>query len=185
MPESDPDSTDGPELTGRNDVIRFLERADVPLPDGLTLEKIKSRGKWWDIGDDSFGFRMERHPSPMFPGTAASGRGLPTPARWHVRTHYRFDLTTHEWGVTELDREFEYDALLLVDAEFDRPWKGPVWEEAIERVKAADDPEAVVADQMDSTEEFYRGIFSEVPEDQLQGMLALLEGEFRRRAGLD
>lgn len=46
---------------------------------------------------------------------------MSTPARWHIRKRYTFDLTTGEWDVTEQMREFDFDPWLLVDAEFERP----------------------------------------------------------------
>ena len=46
------DGSNLPNLTDRNDVIWFLEQSNVPLPDGLTIEKIKSRGSWWAMDKD-------------------------------------------------------------------------------------------------------------------------------------
>jgi hypothetical protein len=94
--DADPDDAELPAPTDRDDAIWFLERNDIPLPDGLTIEKIKFRGSWWAIDETSFSFRVERHPSGPFPARSASGRGMPTPARWHVRTRYTYDLTTGE-----------------------------------------------------------------------------------------
>ncbi|MEF8825673.1 MAG: hypothetical protein V5A27_04935, partial [Halapricum sp.] len=85
MTEFDPDhdESDPSDLADRDDVIRFLERNDIRLPDGLTIEKLKSRGSWWAIDETSFSFRIERHPSGPFSTMSAGGRGMPTPARWH------------------------------------------------------------------------------------------------------
>lgn len=187
MADYDPDhgASDLPDITDRDDVIWFLERNDIPLPDGLTIEKIKSRGSWWSIDEESFSFRIERHPSGPFPSMSSTGRGMPTPARWHVRKRYTYDLTTGQWEVTELTREFDFDPSLLVDAEFERLPKKDIWEQAIARARDADDPEAVLDEQLTVTDEFYRDAFAEVPEDQLDEMLAVLEAEFRRRAGFD
>jgi len=44
--ESDHDDADLPDFADRDAVIRFSERNDMTLPDGLTSEKIKSRGCW-------------------------------------------------------------------------------------------------------------------------------------------
>ena len=98
--DPDHDESNLPDLTDRNDVIWFLEQSNVPLPDGLTIEKIKSRGSWWAIDKESFSFRVERHPSGPFSATSSGEGGIPTPARWHVRKRYSYDLTTGEWGVT-------------------------------------------------------------------------------------
>ena len=187
MADYDPDldGSDLPNITDRDDVIWFFERNDITFPDGLTIEKIKSRGSWWAIDQESFSFQIERHPAGPFSAMSLSGRGVPTPARWHVRKRYTYDLTTGEWEVTELMREFDFDPVLLVDAEFERLPKKGLWEQAIARARDADDPEAVVDEQLSVTEEFYRDTFADVPEDQLDEMLAVLEAEFRRRADLD
>lgn len=187
MADYDPDidGSDLPDITDRDDVIWFLERNDVTLPDGLTIEKIKSRGSWWAIVEESFSFRIERHPAGPFSAMSPSERGTPTPARWHVRKRYSYDLTSSEWEITELMREFDFDPVLLVDAEFDRPPKKDLWEQAIACARDADDPEAVLDEQLTATEEFYRDTFPDVPEDQLGEMLAVLEAEFRRQADLD
>jgi hypothetical protein len=169
------DSDSGlPDLTDRADVLRFLERTDVPLPDGLTVEKIRSRGRWWAIDEESFGFRIERHPSGPFFGM----EGMPTPARWHVRTWYTYDLTTGEWEVTEQSREFHFDAGLLVDAEFDQLPIDYMWEEA-------EDLETALEKFLDGIERKYRAGFEDIPEDELDEMLSVLEAEFRERAGMD
>lgn len=181
----DHDDPDLPDIAGRDDVIWFLERNDVPLPDGLTMEKIKSRGSWWLIDDDSFSFRVERHPSGPFSATSWTGRSMPTPARWHVRMRYTYDLTAGEWEVTEQMREFDFNPGLLVDAEFEQIPNKEMWDQAIARAREADDPEAVLDRRLSATEEFYRNTFGEVPEDHLAEMLAVLEAEFRRRADLD
>ena len=149
------------------------------------MEKIKSRGSWWHINEESFSFRIERHPSGPFSSISSTGTRMPTPARWHVRKRYTNDLTTGEWEITELMREFDFNPTLLVDAEFERLPKKDVWDQAIARARDADDPESVLDEQLTITEEFYRDTFADVPEDQLDEMLAVLEAEFRQRAGID
>ena len=72
--ESDHDDTDLPDFADRDAVIRFLERNDIALPDGLTIEKIKSRGCWWAVDDESFSVRVERHPFGAFPSTSMTGK---------------------------------------------------------------------------------------------------------------
>jgi hypothetical protein len=187
MTEFDPDhdESDPSDLADRDDVIRFLERNDIRLPDGLTIEKLKSRGSWWAIDETSFSFRIERHPSGPFSTMSAGGRGMPTPARWHVRKRYTYDRMTGEWDVTEHMREFHFDSGLLVDAEFEQPPTKAVWEQAIARAREADDPEEVIDEQLAATEERYWSGFVEVPEGHLNEMLTVLEDEFRRRAGMD
>ena len=183
--DPDHDESSRLDLTDRDDIIRFLERTDSALPDGLTVEKIRSRGRWLAIDDTSFSFRVERHPSGPFSATSPSGKGMPTPARWHIRKRYTFDLTTGEWDVTEQMREFDFDPGLLVDAEFERlPTKG-MWDQAIARAQSADDPDSVIDKQLAATERRYRSGFTEIPEDQLAEMLSVLEAALRRRAGLD
>lgn len=181
---SDHEGSERPDLTDRDDVIWFLERNDIPLPDGLTMEKIRSRGSWWAIDDGSFSFRVERHPSGPFSATSPSGRGMPTPARWHVRKRYTYNLTTGEWDVTEQLREFHVSPGLLVDAEFERHPRNRMWEEAIAKARDADDPEAVLDEQLATIEDMYRSAFATVPEEHLDEMLTVLEDEFRRRADM-
>lgn len=183
--DTDHDDAELPAPTDRDDAIWFLERNDIPLPDGLTIEKITSRGSWWAIDKESFSFRVERHPSGPFPARSASGRGMPTPARWHVRKRYTYDLTTGEWDMTEQMREFHVDPGLLVDAAFEQRPQGDMWDQAIARAQNADDPEAVLDEQLAATEDMYRSAFATVPEAHLDEMLAVLENEFRRRAGMD
>ncbi|EMA54392.1 hypothetical protein [Halococcus salifodinae] len=187
MAEFDPDhdESDLPDLADRDAVIRFLERNDIALPERLTIEKVKSRGSWWAIDDESFSFRVERHPSGPFPSTSATGRGMPTPARWHIRKRYTYDLTTDEWDVAEHMREFDFDAGLLVDAEFEQLPNKDIWDQALGRARDAEDPEEVLDDQLSLTEQKYRATFDDVPEDHLEEMLAVLEQAFRRRAGMD
>ena len=185
MAEFDPDHDESiSDFDDRDDVVWFLERNDVPLPDGLTVEKIKSRGSWWAIDEESFSFRLERHPSGPFPATSPDERGMPTPARWHVRKRYTYDRTTGDWDVTEQMREFHFDPGLLVDAEFERLPRKEIWDEAIARAEDADDPEDVLNEQLAATEDMYRSAFSTVPEEHLDEMLTVLENEFRRRAGI-
>jgi len=179
-PDSGGDRCDLPEITDRGGVLWFLERSDVPLPEGLTVGKIRHRGTWWIFDDDSFSFRIERHPTP-FP----VGESMPSPVRWHVRTRYTYDLATEEWEVIELRREFEFDPGLLVEAEFERLGARDRWTEAIDRVKAADDPETKLDEEMATTAGFYRSMFPEVPEERLEAMLDVIREEVRRRAGLD
>jgi hypothetical protein len=183
--DSGHNDADLPDLADRDGVIRFLERNDVSLPDGLTIEKITSRGCWWAIDDESFSFRVERHPSGPFPSTSPTGRGMPTPARWHIRKRYTYDLTTGEWEVTEIMREFDFDAGLLVDAEFEQLPRKDMWKQALADAKDAEDLEEVLDDQLALTEQLYRDAFADVPEDHLKEMLAVLEETFRRRVGMD
>lgn len=183
--DNDHDESNVPDLADRDDVIWFLERNDIPLPDGLTADKIKSRGSWWAIDEESFSFRVERHPSGPFSAMSASGRKMPTPARWHVRKRYTYHLTTGEWDVTEQSREFHFDPGLLVDAEFEQIPRGDMWDEAITRAETADDPEAVLTEHLTAIEDMYRSAFVDIPEDPLDEMLGILEDEFRRRADMD
>lgn len=182
MAGSDPDTS---KITDREDVLWFLETADILLPEGLTVEKIRDRRTWWVIEDEAFSFRLERHPSGMFWSTSPTGGGQPTPARWHVRKRYRYDHETGEWEITELDREFDFNPGLLIDAEFERMGRKAMWDEAITRVQTADDPETVLTEEFAVAEDFYRELFPDVPEEQFEEMLAVLRQAFRQRAGCD
>ncbi|EMA48062.1 hypothetical protein [Halococcus salifodinae] len=187
MAEFDPDcdDTELPDLADRDAAIRFLERNDVALPEGLTIEKIKSRGSWWAIDDESFSFRVERHPSGPFPSTSMTGKGMPTPARWHIRKRYTYHLTIDEWDVAERMREFDFSPMLLVDAEFEQFPNKDMWEQALARARDAEDPEEVLDEQLSLTEQKYRATFDDVPEDHIEEMLAVLGEAFRRRVGMD
>lgn len=179
MAGSDPSP---PTLEDREDVLWFLNTYEIPLPDGLTEAKIRDRGAWWRIDEDSFSFRLERHPSPFLSSSLA--RGGPTPARWHICTRYRFDLTTGEWEVTELTREFSFDPSLLIDYVFERGATRDIWTDAIERVQAADDPAAAFKAEFTQLADTYREQWGDVPADQREEMIAVLDREARRRAGL-
>lgn len=182
MVDAGPDCS---EITDRESVLWFLESADIPLPEGLTVEKIRDRGAWWAIEDDAFSFRIERHPSPLLTPMSLAGRQAQTPARWHVRKRYRYECETGEWDITEQHREFHFDPGLLVDAEFNRLGRKEMWADAIERVQAADNPDAVVEEEFSATADHYREVCSDVPDDKLEEMLAVLERAFRQRAGVE
>jgi len=182
--DSDHDESSLPKFSDRGDIIRFLEQTDIALPDGLTVEKTKSRGSWWAIDNSSFSFRIERHPSGPFSATSSTKSRMPTPARWHIRKRYAFDLTTGEWDMTEQMREFEFDPGLLVDVEFEHPPTNE-WDRAIACAREADDPTDVISEQLAATEQRYRNAFTEIPNEQLAEMLTVLEDALRHRAGLD
>lgn len=82
-------------------------------------------------------------------------------------------------------REFHFDPGLLVDAEFEQIPRGDMWDQAIARTQDANDPEAVLDEQLAAIEDRYRNAFATVPEEYLDEMLTVLEDEFRRRAGMD
>lgn len=108
-----------------------------------------------------------------------------TPARWHIRKRYTYDRSTNEWTVAELTREFDFDAGLLVDAEFEQLPRKHIWDETLASAKDAEDPEEVLEDQLTLTRQLYHDGFEEAPEDHLEEMLAVLEAAFRQRAGMD
>lgn len=169
MSDPDPESLDI-DFTDRDDVLWFLAHHDVPLPDGLTVEKITDRGAWWAVDEDGFSFRLERHLSPL-PTMSAAG----SPARWHVRKRYRYDLTTGEWEVTEQHREFRFDPGLLIDAEFDRIGRKAMWDETIDQVQTADDPEATLEEEFASIAEFYKRTSRDDSPSSSAGILPLTE----------
>lgn len=181
MGEPDPSEVD---MTDRDDVLWVLESHDIALPDGLTIEKIRDRGAWWRIDDDGFSFRIERHPSPFLSLSMTEGHG-PTPARWHIRTRYRYDLRANEWEVTELSREFVFDPGLLIDHVFERGATRDHWAAAIERVRTADNPDAAFEQEYAQMADAYQEQFAEIPDDHRDEMLAVLKQEFRRRVNLE
>jgi BarA-like signal transduction histidine kinase len=69
--------------------------------------------------------------------------------------------------------------------ELEREPRRAMWEDAIARAQEADDPEAVLDEQLAATEDMYRSAFATVPEEHLDEMLAVLEDAFRRRADMD
>jgi hypothetical protein len=173
------------EITDRESALWFLESADIPLPEGLTVEKIRDRGAWWAIEDGAFSFRVERHPSPLVTPMSIAGGNAPTPARWHIRKRYCYACETGEWDITEQHREFHFDPGLLIEAEFNQPARKEMWADAIEHVRTADNPDAVLEEEFSATADRYREVCSDVPEDKLEEMLAVLKQAFRRRAGLE
>lgn len=180
MTDLDQDPPDFWPISGRDDALGYLRDNDVPLPEGLTFGKVRDRGGMWIIEKDAFSFRLERHPSPMYSMSPAG-----PPARWHVRKRYRYDLPTGEWEVDEQHREFVFDPGRLIEAVFDRFEGEERWGDAIDRVQAAADQAAAFDEEFAAMEEFYRDTFDDVPDDQVEEMLSVLEGAFRRRAGLD
>lgn len=168
-------------IEDREDVLRLLQSDDIALPDRLTVEKIRERGAWWRVSDESVSFRLERHPSPF---VSASLTGGPSPARWHIRIRYRYDLTTGEWEVTELSREFSFNETLLIDHVFERGATRDHWHDAMGRIQEADDPETTFEEEFDQFVELYREQWREIPTDQRNEMLAVLKRAARRRADL-
>lgn len=73
---------------------------------------------------------------------------------------------------------------MLVGTEFERLPTKDLWEQTIARAQDADNPDSVVDEQLAATERRYRSAFTEIPEDQLDEMLSVLEAALRRRAGL-
>ncbi len=100
-----------------------------------------------------------------------------------VRRCSACDLTADEWEVTELSREFAFESSLLIDHVFNREVTREHWETAIERARAADDPEATF-EQEYAEGDIYREQFAEAPSDQRDKILAVAKEEFRRRADL-
>ena len=178
MNKSDPSQV---RIEDREDALRLLTTSEISLPDGLTVRKIRERGAWWEFNEESFSFRLERHPSPLL---AASMAGGPTPARWHIRTRYRYHLTSDEWEVKERTREFSFDATLLIDYVFERGVTRDLWQDAIARIQASNDPEATFAEEFDQFVESYREQWRNVPDEERTEMLAVLEQAARRRADI-
>jgi hypothetical protein len=59
------------------------------------------------------------------------------------------------------------------------------WNEVVARAQEAEDSEEVLYERLIVTEELYDMGFEDIPEANLDEMLAVLEAEFRRRADLD
>lgn len=59
-----------------------------------------------------------------------------------------------------------------------------MWEDPIERAQNADDPAAMLDEQLAPAEEMYWSALATVSEQHLDEMFAVLEDEFRRRAGM-
>ena len=178
MNKSDPSQV---RIEDREDALRLLTTSEISLPDGLTVRKIRERGAWWQINKRDFSFRLERHPSPLL---AASIAGGPTPARWHIRTRYRYHPTSGEWEVAELTREFSFDATLLIDYVFERGATRELWQDAVARIQASDDPETAFSAEFNQFVESYREQWHNVPTEKRTEMLAVLEQAARRRADI-
>lgn len=73
--------------------------------------------------------------------------GLDTsPARVHVVTESRLDLTDETWHIEELSSTFEYEPWLVIEAELGVGGPYEMIRNGIEDVTAADDPEAAFDD---------------------------------------
>lgn len=164
------------EITDREDALGFLNSDDILLPDQLTLKKIRNRGSRWNFEDKSFNFRMERHPSPVM-----SWPGEQSPFRWHVQTCYQYDCETSEWSSTELSREFRIDPPSLIGHEFKQLENKRFWDERIDRVRGADDPQEQFEKEFEPVEEYYRELCVDVPDEKIKEILDVLRKEFRDR----
>lgn len=170
-------------MNEHDDVIRELESDDISLPDDeLTVEKIRTGAEAWEIGDESFQFQVERHPTGL-PKYMKSPEGR-TAAREHRTMEYRYDRTTGHWETEVLNREFRYNPWLLIQAEFDNSGTKDVWEEKIAYVQNAENREATLNEEFEPVEEMYRARFHDWPDEKVEEMLTILKEHFRDKAGL-
>ena len=177
--------------TARDQVLTVLEERSVSMPDdGLTLEKISERAFGFQFeSDDALSFRIERHPTMYLsmlgvPGIDAS------PARFHVLREYQLDLDDETWHIEELSSTFEYEPWLVYEAELGAGRPPGTFQEGIEEVSSADDPETAFEDVFGSWIDHWEEKFDEldgrpVPEEDKEAILDLLVGEQKERAGLD
>lgn len=176
--------------TSKQQVLGILTERSVELPgDGVTIEKIRNRGTHFHVEDDEFlSFRLERHPT-MYLSDSLPGHHR-SPARFHVLTEYRLTLDTETWSVEELDSTFEFDPYLVIQAEVDALGIKQTFEQEIEAVKQADDPETEFNERFDSWIDHWEDKFAEVhgrsvPTEQRDEIVRLLVDELRSRAGIE
>ena len=176
--------------TFRQQVLRILTERNVELPDdGVTVEKIRNRGAHFHVEGDKFlSFRLERHPT-MYLSDSLPGHHQ-SPARFHVLTEYQLTLDTGTWSVEELDSTFEFDPYLVIQAEIDALGIKQTFEQELEAVKRAEDPETEFNERFDSWIDHWEDKFAEVhgrqvPEEQREEIVRLLVDELRSRAGVE
>jgi hypothetical protein len=177
--------------TTKDRVLTALDECDIDLPeDGSTLEKVSERafGFQFESGE-MLSFRIKRHPTMYL-----SDMGVPgvdrSPARFHVLTEYRLDLTDETWHIEELSSTFEYEPWQVLEVELGAGKPPEMIQKGIEDVKAADDPEATFDDVFGSWIDHWGEKFDEldgrkVPEEDKEAILDLLIDELKERAELD
>lgn len=112
------------------------------------------------------------------------------PARFHVVTEYRLDLTDDAWHIEELSSTFEHEPWLVIEAELGDGPVGRAIQEGIEKVKTADDPEATFEEVFESWIGHWEAKFDEldgrnVPEEDKEAIVELLVDELKERAEID
>lgn len=171
-------------------VLTFLDGHPITLPEDLTLSKIQDRAFGFEFEEgEELSFRIERHPTMYLSGMDVPGIDA-SPARFHVLTEYRLDLTDETWDSEELASSFEYEPWLVVEAELGAGGPHEMIQQGITEVRAADDPEAAFEDVFGSWIDHWEDKFAEVhgravPEEDKEAILDLLVGELRERADLD
>jgi len=177
--------------TPRDRVLTALDERDIGLPaDGLTLEKIRDRAFGFEFeSDEMLSFRIERHPTMYLSDIGVPGLDA-SPARFHVVTEYRLDLTDDAWHIEELSSTFEYEPWVVIEAELGAGAVGRAIQEGIEEVKSADDPEARFDDVFGSWIDHWDEKFDEldgreIPEEDKEAIVELLIDVLKERAELD
>jgi hypothetical protein len=176
--------------TTSDQVLAALNERQVSLPnDGLTLEKIRNRAFGFQFeADESLSFRIERHPTMYLSDMGVRGLDA-SPARFHVVTAYRLDLTDGVWNIEELSSTFEYEPWMVIEAEMGDGPVGHAIQEGIEAVKTADDPEATFEAEFQSWIDYWEEKFDEVdgrkvPEEDKEAIIELLIDRLKERGGL-
>lgn len=175
----------------RKQVLTTLDEYDIDLPeDALTMEKIRKRAFAFRFETDgSLSFRIERHPTMYLSGMGVPGLDA-SPARFHVLTEYRLDLTDESWHVEELGATFEYEPWMVVEAELGEygPWE--MVREGINEVEAADNPEEAFEEVFESWIDYWEDKFDEldgrkVPKEDKEAIIEMLVDVLKERAGID
>jgi len=174
--------------TTRERVLATLDERDISLPpNGLTLEKIRERAFGFQFEpDEMLSFRIERHPTMYLSDMGVPGLDA-SPARFHVVTAYRLDLTDGAWHVEERSSTFEYEPWMVIEAELGDGAVGRAIQEGIETVKTADDPEAAFEEEFKSWIDHWEAKFDEfdgrtVPDEDTDAIVELLVDVLRERA---
>jgi len=172
-------------------VLAILSEQDIDLPDdGLTFEKIRTRGTRFRFNEDDniLGFRLERHPT-MYLSDSQLGRHQSS-ARFHVVTDYQLWLDDETWDVKEREATFQFDPHLVIHTELDALGLQHAVEKQLETVKTAENPQDTFDEAFGSWIDHWKDKFAEVhgrpvPDDQREEIIRLLVDELRLRAGLD
>ena len=177
--------------TSKERALALLHKCDIDLPkDALTMEKIRERAFAFQFeSSESLSFRIERHPTMYLSDMGVPGLDA-SPARFHVLTEYRLDLSDETWRIEDLDATFEYEPWMVVEAELGDYGMGEILREEIRQVKNADDPKTAFEESFASLIDHWENKFDKldgrkVPEGDKEAIIELLVDTLKERADIE